>query len=110
MRRSKDQMLAQRAAIAEAMETVMRKHIDYGTIPGTPKPTLYKPGSEKILSMFNLGTRIHVEDLSTPARCHYRVSVEIFHQPSGWVLGEGIGEPCREQVPIARGRLTGRMG
>ena len=44
-RRSIDQMMSQRAAIVEAMATIMRRDIDYGTIPGTPKPTLYMHGS-----------------------------------------------------------------
>lgn len=91
-RRSKEQMLAQRAAIVDAMAHVMRKEIDYGTIPGTPKPTLYKPGSEKILSMFNLAATPSAEDLSTPDCIRYRVHVTITHAPSGTILGTGIGE------------------
>jgi hypothetical protein len=91
-RRSSQQMLAQRAAIVETMSQVMRKEIDYGTIPGTPKPTLYKPGSEKILSMFNLAATPTVEDLSTPDTIRYRVHVAIVHIPSGNALGTGVGE------------------
>ena len=91
-RRSTEQMLAQRSAIVEAMTTVMRKEIDFGTIPGTPKPTLYKPGSEKILAMFNLAATPTAEDLSTPDCIRYRVHVTITHAPSGIILGTGIGE------------------
>lgn len=91
-RRSTQQMVAQRAAIVEAMQTVMRKDIDFGTIPGTPKPTLYKPGSEKILSMFNLAATPTVEDLSTPDTIRYRVHVAIVHIPTGNMLGVGVGE------------------
>lgn len=91
-RRTVQQLVAQRGAIVEAMTTVMRKDIDFGTIPGTPKPTLYKPGSEKILSMFNLSATPTVEDLSTPDTIRYRVHVSIQHIPSGNVLGVGVGE------------------
>lgn len=85
-------IIAQRNAIIECLQKTMKRDVDFGIIPGTPKPTLFKPGSEKVLSMFHLGTRIVVEDLSTPDRYHYRVRVVIFHQPTDVVLGEGIGE------------------
>ena len=32
----------------------MQQGIDYGTIPGTKKPTLLKPGAEKLCRLFNL--------------------------------------------------------
>jgi hypothetical protein len=34
--------------------TIMREGHDYGTIEGIAKPTLYKPGAEKLLSVFGL--------------------------------------------------------
>ena len=91
-RKSMAQMVAQRNAVVEAMKTLMKPDIDYGTIPGTPKPTLYKPGSEKILSMFNLSAEPRVEDLSTPDCIRYRVHVTIRHAPTGVDLGTGVGE------------------
>jgi hypothetical protein len=87
-----DQLIAQRNAIIEALQRVMKQDVDFGIIPGTPKPTLYKPGSEKILSMFGLAVRPRVEDLSTPDRIHYRVHAEIIHRATGIFMGEGIGE------------------
>jgi hypothetical protein len=91
-RKSVAQMVEQRRAIIEAMSAVMKKDIDYGVIPGTPKPTLYKPGSEKILSMFHLGVEPRVEDLSTPDCIRYRVHAAIIHTPTGHAMGTGIGE------------------
>ncbi len=66
--------------------------IHYGTIPGTPKPTLYQPGAELILMMFRLEAFPMVEDLSTPDVIRYRVKTQIKHQLSGISLGWGIGE------------------
>jgi hypothetical protein len=83
---------AQRTAIAQLMAAVMVKDIDYGTIPGTPKPTLYKSGSEKLLSMFHLAMQPVVEDLSTPDQMRYRVYAKITESGSGRYLGEGVGE------------------
>lgn len=91
-KRSAQQMLAQRAAIVECMSQVMRKEIDYGTVPGTPKPTLYKPGSEKILNLFHLAAQPHVEDLSTPDSIRYRVTITVIHTPTGTIAGYGVGE------------------
>lgn len=91
-RRSTQQMLAQRAAIVECMSTVMRKDHDFGVIPGTGKPSLYKPGSEKILSMFNLAAQPQVEDLSTPDCIRYRVTITVIHTPTGTIAGYGVGE------------------
>lgn len=121
-----NQMVAQRNAVIDAMQKVMKADVDYGIIPGTPKPTLYKPGSEKILSMFHLAVEPRVEDLSTPDCIRYRVFVTVTHAPSGLVLGTGIGEAssaeskyqwrevvCREEweaTPEDRKRLKWKRG
>ncbi|CAK0767583.1 conserved hypothetical protein [Gammaproteobacteria bacterium] len=65
--------------------------VHYGTIPGTPKPTLYKAGAEKILSTFGISADMEVTDLSTPDCIRYRVKV-IGRNPDGVVVGYGIGE------------------
>src|SRR5258706_6382008 len=41
----------------EFMQRVMRKDEHYGVIAGTPKPTLYKPGAELLLSSMGLHPR-----------------------------------------------------
>lgn len=92
MRMSVTQLVEQRKAIVEAMKSTMVEGIDFGTIPGTLKPCLYKPGSEKIMALFHLGARPRIEDVSTPDTIRYRVTVELFHQPTGTILGEGVGE------------------
>ncbi len=91
-RLTSQQMMAQRAAIVDCMKQVMRKEIDYGTVPGTQKPSLYKPGSEKILALFHLAAQPNVEDLSTPDSIRYRVTITVIHTPTGTVAGFGVGE------------------
>ena len=86
---------AQVQLIQEVMKAVMEKDVHYGIIPGTQKPTLYKPGSEKLLSTFHIGvdpSGDSVIDLSTPDEVHYRVAARGFEQGSGNLLGVGIGE------------------
>lgn len=43
--------------LVEFVQKVMRPDVDYGIIPGTPKPTLLKPGAEKLTTLFGLTTR-----------------------------------------------------
>ena len=91
---------AQVQLIQEIMSAVMIKDTHYGTIPGTPKPTLYKPGSEKILATFHIAAYPkEVEDLSGPDEIRYRVKVHgIVTGESGEILvGVGIGECSSEE-------------
>jgi hypothetical protein len=84
-----------RALLDDVMIGPSKDHpagVHYGTIPGTPKPTLYQAGAELILMMFRLEAYPVVVDLSTPDKVHYRVQMQIKHQTSGIVLGWGVGE------------------
>lgn len=78
--------------IQEVMKAVMKQDVHYGTIPGTGKPTLYKAGSEVLLSTFRIAVEVSVEDLSANGEVHYRVKALGRHQTSGTVIGEGVGE------------------
>jgi hypothetical protein len=54
-----DQAVEQVRARDEFMRRVMRKDLDYGVIPGTgTKPTLLKPGAERLLSAYGLHPQI----------------------------------------------------
>jgi hypothetical protein len=88
------QIKAQVQLIQEVMEAVMKKDHHYGIIPGTPKPTLYKPGAEKLLSTFHIGAdpSEYITDLSTEDEIRYRIAVKGFSQALGTLLGVGIGE------------------
>jgi hypothetical protein len=46
--------------ITEFVSRVLRRDVDYGTIPGTEKLTLLKPGAEKLTTFFGLSTRFQV--------------------------------------------------
>lgn len=49
-----DAVVAQVSLIQKIMKTVMKEDEHYGVIPGTTKPTLYKPGAEKLCLTFRL--------------------------------------------------------
>lgn len=46
--------------VAEFVQRIMKKDKDFGTIPGTSKPTLYKPGAEKLTTFFGLTKRFDI--------------------------------------------------
>lgn len=79
--------------IQEVMKTLMKVDTHFGTIPGTPKPTLYKPGAELLLMTFRIAASPSlIEDLSTPDEIRYRVTVRGTNQVSGEIVGEMSGE------------------
>lgn len=84
--------------IQSVMKSVMKPETHYGVIPGCNQPTLYKAGSEVLLTTFMIGTRVDVEDLSTGDCYRYRVKVIGFHQPTGRIMGEGVGECSTDET------------
>lgn len=85
-------VLAHAKVMQEVMQAVMKSNVHYGVIPGTQKPTLYKPGAEILCRVFHIADSYRIEDLSTPAAVRYRVVCVGTHQATGTVMGEGVGE------------------
>lgn len=88
-------MQAQINLMQDVMKNNMVEGTHYGKIPGTQAPSLYKPGAEKLMSIFRLVADPEIEDLSRDGEAHYRVKVKIY-SASGALLGAGIGE-CSSQ-------------
>lgn len=83
--------------VQNVMKDIMKKDVHYGTIPGTPKPTLYKPGAEVIALAFQFAPRYLVDDLSTVDLVHYRVTCEIYSREAGCFVGSGQGEASSDE-------------
>src|SRR5512146_1939065 len=49
-------------AVVEFTKAIMKPERDYGKVPGTDKPTMLKPGAEKLCSLFGLAPRFEVID------------------------------------------------
>lgn len=51
-------------------KSILKQDLDYGIIPGTPKPSLYKPGAEKLRFVYGLSTEMkcveHTVDIDRP--------------------------------------------
>ena len=78
--------------IQHVMQAVMQEGFHYGVIPGTDKPTLLKPGAEKLTVTFRLAPKLVVEmrDLNNGHR-EYQVICTLIHIPTGNSYGEGVG-------------------
>lgn len=80
------------SVIREAMTTAMQSDIDYGVIPGTDKPTLYKPGAEKLGVLFQLDVQLVNEKRWGPEDHLTVIShATVYHFPTGARLGYGEG-------------------
>ena len=76
-------------------QKIMIKDQDYGIIPGTDKPTLLKPGAEKLCELYGFAPiikEIKEEKNNETGFCHYLVIITLVHKRSGAVVAEGVGE------------------
>lgn len=53
---------AQAEAITAMTQAVLKPNVHYGVIPGTSKPSLYKPGAEWLLKVYGFGHHMTAED------------------------------------------------
>jgi hypothetical protein len=82
------------AITQQFFKDVMIADFDYGTIPGTPRPSLLKAGAEKLLELYNYAACIKdVRETREPGG-HYRalVFVQVLSRRTGATIAEGLGE------------------
>jgi hypothetical protein len=84
----------QRRLLNEFVRDCMVLDTDYGKIPGTDKPTLLKPGAEKLVDLFRCTPEFILEqavtDFDKPL-FYYRFKVRLYSEAAGRVLAEGVG-------------------
>ncbi len=82
---------------------------DYGIIPGTQKPTLLKPGAEKIAKLLGLADHYLIEDKTEDWQAgffRYLIKCRLVSVSSGVVISEGLGE-CNSMESKYRWRWVG---
>jgi hypothetical protein len=85
-----------RTRVARMQKALMVLDVDYGTIPGTPKPTLLKPGAEKLCQAYGLAAdfmpeRIVGDGIAAPA-LSYQTRCDLYlGSLSGLVVAVGYG-------------------
>jgi hypothetical protein len=76
------------------VDELMTPGVDYGIVPGVNKPTLLKPGAEKLCDAFGFSKKVEVtnrlEDWYRGV-FHYEVKVTLICKRSGMIEAEGIG-------------------
>lgn len=107
--RSVDEIVADARRIQEVMEKLFKVDVHYGRLPGCgDKPTLLKPGAEKIASTFRIAVDPRVTDLSTPDEIRYRVEARGTSILTGAYLGSGIGECSSNEMKYKWRAAVGR--
>ena len=81
------------------VQTKLRQNHDFGVIPGTPKPTLLKPGAEKILMLLGIRSEFDVIDSTRnfdKGFFQYQVKCRLYK--GDMLITEGLGA-CNSQEP-----------
>ncbi len=82
-------------AFQSACRELMIPGSDYGTIPGTQKPTLLKPGAEKLVRLLGLADEYQILEQTKDwdkGFFHFTVQCRLVHLASGQVVTTGMGE------------------
>jgi hypothetical protein len=84
----------QRQLLGQYVKEQMTAGTDFGVIPGTDKPTLLKPGAEKLVDIYRCYAEYicvaKTEDFDKPLFA-YEFKSRIIHRESGSVVAEGVG-------------------
>jgi hypothetical protein len=76
------------------VKEMMVPNIDYGLIPKSDKPSLFKPGAEKLCDIFGFSKQVEIlnriEDWDK-GLFHYEVKVLLTNKRTGLIEAEGIG-------------------
>jgi len=76
----------------QVIQNTLHQNHDYGIIPGTDKPTLLKPGAEKILMMMGLRSEFEIVDSTRDFEkgfFQYQVRCKLFK--GDMLITEGLG-------------------
>ncbi len=63
-----EELVLRSKQVLELKEKAMRENVHYGVIPGTRKPSLWKPGAEKLMQAFRLEPQFETTSSDDPNR------------------------------------------
>ena len=99
--RSVEELIAQVKKIQEVQQAVMKEGEHYGVIPGTNKPTLLKPGAEKLAFVFRLDPQYDSVDHYDGAHLTVKSKCTLWHIGSGLRMGSGEGSCSTKETKYA---------
>jgi hypothetical protein len=101
-----ESLVKQVALIQDVMSKVMKDGEHYGKIPGTNKPTLLKPGAEKLCMVFRLEPDYEIiREFREDAFIAYTVKCTLKHIPTGQTIASGVGS-CNSREEKYRWRYN----
>lgn len=92
-------------------EECFTEGVDYDTIPGTSKPTILKPGTEKILKVMRMAPAIEIADRVEDWEngfFFYRAKVTAVSLVTGEVCGDGIGSCNSKERRFVKASVKGQ--
>lgn len=96
--------------LKEFVQFYMKEGEDFGTIPGTPKPTLYKSGADKLCDIYGIADQYKItnrtEDWSKNL-FDYEVECTLVSKRDGGLIATGLGS-CNSYEGKYRYRETKR--
>ena len=94
-----DKVKRQVNILQEVMRDIMHEGEHYGKIPGTKKPTLLKPGAEKISVTFRLAPSYDIKRTDMPdGHREFEIVCTLTHIPTGQIVGQGVGSCSTMEV------------
>lgn len=89
-----EEILSRIQELQRFVKTYLVAGEDYGIIPGTQKPTLYKPGAEKLCDVYALTPLIEILESvveQDPPYLDYTVKCRMQSRATGHIMAEGVG-------------------
>lgn len=86
-----EQLTARVQKIEQAIAKVLKPGVDVGVIPGTQKPSLLKPGAEKLAMLFLLDSEYVNEKVFDGNHLTVHSTCTLYHIPTGRRVGSGSG-------------------
>src|SRR4029453_17264403 len=102
------ELLAQAEKIKQAMTRAMEEGVHFGTIPGTPKPTLFKAGAEKLCLLFRMDPQYESTEQNDGDHLTVKSKCVLGHVPTGQPLGSGEGLCTTRETKYAYRKKEGR--
>jgi hypothetical protein len=91
--------------IQNFIKSQMKEGEDYGKIPGSPKPSLFKPGAEKLCNLY--GFTINVDILEKVENWkegffYYLCKCSLRSKKTGEIISEGLGSCNSKETKFAK--------
>ena len=95
--------------VKDAMTKAMVKGEDFGTIPGCDKPTLFKPGAEKLCVLFRLAPSFETVEHFDGNHLTVRSKCTLTHINSGRPIAQGDAICSTKEKKYAKRKLNGKV-